>query len=400
MIRFVCLGSRYGLAHGNRMINRLQPDKHICHFFEGGLGMGNLLRRFGENKPTEKGSKTAQTYKKEENSLQIVDSQDLRPYTTQEIVQAQELKIEKEFDMAIQAWKTGDTNDLNKFVKEVNNPLLIPVADEDQRLMKDPRSEKDSYVSIEKSDTGLLGGLTRNNNEDTHIRVKDNPLVAEVLANKLININDARVKVESLDLQNLSLIKDSGDLAQLQLGKVEVLKQDAVSLKDVDINNIPEHLDVIVSPKQKEVILLGRKISTSRFELSDEVQGAYDSGGRDKQVSEYTQRVQPQVFNEKSHQEFQDEVTFFFDPKFRISSPADSVSRFFRGVPLVAFLVCFLSSYLEDRQVDVNPRLLEEQELTELETFKRQQILRMSLQHNGSSLADFLGSLDTQDSAY
>lgn len=327
-----------------------------------------------------------------EQSLVAAEQQTVKPFTPEEVARAREDKTDVEFELAAKAFKSGEVQDFGKFIREVNNPLVVPVRDDDQRLMVDPRTEKDSYVTLEKLDTGLLGGMTRADNENTQVRVKDNPLVAEVLGNKVVNINDPRVKIATPDLQDLALVKESADIAQLNLGGVEVLKKDAVSLKDVDVRDIPEHLDVIVSPRKKEVILLGRRIDSDGINADEE--------GQNSEVSAYTQNVKPQVFNEKSHEEFQDETAYFFDPKFTIASPLDSVAKFLRSVPLLVLFTCFLNTYLEDRQVDRNPRLLEKQEQEELENFRRKQVMKMTLEKNRTSLADFLGDLESNRTAY
>ena|SRR3990167_1901715 len=334
----------------------------------------------------------------ENQLLQKLDREEIKPYSPEEIIKAQGAKTDKEFELAAEAWKTGDMKDLGNLMKEVNAPLVIPVEDSDKRLMNDPRAEENSYISLDTRDTGLLGGMIRSDSDNTQMRVKDNPLVAEVLSNKAINISDPRVKVGSLDLQDLALIQDAGELAQLKLGNIEVLKKDAVSLKDIDVSEIPEHLDVIVTPREKEVILLGKKMDSTA--MTDDEQTNRSDNTKKSEVSAFTQKVQPQVFNEKSHQEFQDEHSFFFDPKFRVTSTTDYIARFLRTVPFGVFLLCYLTTWLEDRQVDRNPRLLEEQEQAELETFRRKQIMRLNLEQNRTSLASFLGELESNKSPY
>lgn len=327
-----------------------------------------------------------------EQSLVAAEQQTVKPYTPEEVARAREEKTDVEFELAAKAFKSGEVQDFGKLIREVNNPLVVPVSDDDQRLMIDPRTEKNSYVTLEQSDMGLLGGMTRADNENTQVRVKDNPLVAEVFGNKVVNINDPRVKIDTPDLQDLALIKESADIAQLNLGGVEVLKKDAVSLKDVDVRDIPEHLDVIVSPRKKEVILLGRKIDSEGVDA--------DEAGSNAEISAYTQNVKSQVFNEKSHEEFQDETAYFFDPKFTVASPLDSVAKFLRSVPFLVLFTCFLNTFLEDHQVDRNPRLLEKQEQDELENFRRKQVMKMTLEKNRTSLADFLGELESNRTTY
>ena len=58
----------------------------------------------------------------------------------------------------------------------------------------------------------------------------------------------------------------------MQLGRVEVFKSGQMSLKDVDPANIPEFEDVIVQPLQRELILIGKRLTSD-----DEAVGMVDS---------------------------------------------------------------------------------------------------------------------------
>lgn len=120
-------------------------------------------------------------------------------------------------------------------------------------------------------------------------------------------------------------------MTQLNVGKVDIIRKDSILLEDVDPNNLPEFKDIIVDKTEKEMILLGRRVTGNNI----------DNG------SGFIHSVQPVIFEEKTHEEFRDESTYFFDPKFRVMSPMDLLAKLLRGLPLMALAMCLLHTVHE-----------------------------------------------------
>lgn len=155
-------------------------------------------------------------------------------------------------------------------------------------------------------------------------------------------------------------------MAQVSLGKLEVLKKDGISLKDVDPENIPEGLDVIIEPREKEVILIGRRMNLVNSE----------EGGSN---SPYIHQLQTNQFHEKSYQEFMDKETYFFDLSFTFLSWTNWLRMMVRGAILTSFALCVSLSFNEIIRAMDNSILLEEQELSALEKQKTQLLVSSRL---------------------
>lgn len=156
------------------------------------------------------------------------------------------------------------------------------------------------------------------------------------------------------------------------MGKVEVLKNNQVYLKDLDVDNIPEHIDVVLEPREKEVILIGKKIDPNNPNATRLLQKA---AGAPSSV----QKVQTQMFEEQSHEEMHSEKAFFFDPVFKVRTVKDDLSIFVRSIVPLAFLTAFLLTVVELYECKKYPQLQEEQELSEMYRSIENQLKRNAL---------------------
>lgn len=181
---------------------------------------------------------------------------------------------------------------------------------------------------------------------------------------------------------------EGGEMAQVNLGTVEVLAKDAVSLKDIDPDNIPAFMDVIVTPRKKEIILLGRQVDEEDL---DEDGGSAVGQENTSVDTAYVHQVQKHMFHEKSHEEFRDETTYFFDPEFRVISPLDYLSTILRSLPLAVIIISLMLSWNEDRESRVNAELLEEQELKEIDRLRRLQQKRIALESIDRKQKELIG---------
>lgn len=159
-----------------------------------------------------------------------------------------------------------------------------------------------------------------------------------------------------------------GNLSQISLGKVEVLKKDGVSLKDVDPENIPANIDIIVQPREKEVLLIGRRVHSDPIDSRN-----FTGKGELQELSKegsFIHTVQSQFFHEQSYQEFTDNENFFFDPVLSVTSWKDDIAGAIRKLPVFTFLVCLILAADEVYRSRNNHTLLEIQEMKALEQMK------------------------------
>jgi hypothetical protein len=69
--------------------------------------------------------------------------------------------------------------------------------------------------------------------------MKNNPLALDVYLNKKFDLTDERINIESLKLDNLIIKKNNENIKQIDLGVVNVLPTNSISLEDVDVDNVP-----------------------------------------------------------------------------------------------------------------------------------------------------------------
>ena len=155
-----------------------------------------------------------------------------------------------------------------------------------------------------------------------------------------------------------------------------MLKKGQVSLKDIDVTNIPEFVDVIIDPREKEVVLLGRRLEADRGVVE----------GQAGSVDRFTHSVQAATFEEQSYQEFRDKHAFVFDPDFRVASFKDRIGHIVRQAPFLLLFWCFFQTAFEYLEAKSPSLLLEEQELQSLETLKANSLRRIKMKGSAEAL--------------
>jgi len=99
-------------------------------------------------------------------------------------------------------------------------------------------------------------GLT--SNQPTTIDVRSNPLAAQILASKTIDLHDSRVKPRSVELGLRTGLNLGPEFLQSDLGTIKMQKATEVLLSDVDPENIPEDKDIILTAKAGKLTAVGR----------------------------------------------------------------------------------------------------------------------------------------------
>jgi hypothetical protein len=145
----------------------------------------------------------------------------------------------------------------------MDDSVLIDTLDESKFTENVLKSSK--YVEL--SD---VRNTELRSNTDSTIRVSDNETAAQILNDGFLDLSREDVKVDSLNTEEMATLTNLNaglsvtDQEKLKLvkqataGKVDVLPSNSVSIEDIDIDEIPEDQDVILSPEKKQVLLIGK----------------------------------------------------------------------------------------------------------------------------------------------
>lgn len=155
------------------------------------------------------------------------------------------------------------------------------------------------------------------------------------------------------ELQNRKKLKM---VKQASAGKVDVLPSNAVSIDDIDVDEIPEDQDVILSPEKKQVLLIGKpieKFSSSSDEKEDN--------------NDFLQKVTKNVFEEKSEEEYMRKYTFFFDEYTKERNFTSSLGLMFRYAVFLFGFYTFYKTYTEYRDVMYTQGLYQNQRMEQLQ---------------------------------
>jgi len=216
-------------------------------------------------------------------------------------------------------------NRVDRFKDKLNvivshdDSIIIETEDE-SKLMLDPRTDE-KYL---KPNSGVYGGLEVNSS--SFIRVGDNPTAMKILGERQIDISDQNIKFSSVSIDEFGLANSEGssDLKQADAGFVEIIPNNSMALKDIDVDNIPDNEDIIIDPERKKLVLIGKKVALD-----------YDMIRTDLNI----QDVSNNVFEEYSEEEIQRKYTYFFDfyPKDRKLSTR--LRRIIIQAPIIALLI-------------------------------------------------------------
>jgi hypothetical protein len=77
------------------------------------------------------------------------------------------------------------------------------------------------------------------------------------------------------------------------------LPTDSIALEDVDVYNVPRDLDIIIDPKIKKMVMVGQKMNNDNHD--------------DKEQEANIFKVEKQIFEEKSFDEYKSENLFEFE---------------------------------------------------------------------------------------
>lgn len=280
--------------------------------------------------------KKTEMLKKEENKISE---------KAEDLEKASDQSFEKSVSKLKKMIETKDFSDITNLDK----PLDLHTTDQ-SLLTKDVLKNKDSYLNPSSKENDLTM------NTSNSLRIKNNKVVKEILQTGQLDIMNKDISFQSMNVQDTSLINSKDTpIAQANLGEVQVLPKNSVSVEDIDPDNIPANQDVIIEPLKKEAILFG--VETTKIHSKEE---------REKNL----QKVSQNMFEERSFDEVLRENTYFIDGIIREESFGNYLSRFLRYLPLAFFGICFFYNFLELNRIRMQSYKLEQQELEQLRRLK------------------------------
>ena len=93
----------------------------------------------------------------------------------------------------------------------------------------------------------MEGSIKWTKNTDSQLDLRHNELAFKVLNEGKIDLKDQRIEVRSIE----------SDLKSINLGPVEIINANSILLKDVDVNAIPDDIDIQLDPRYHELHAVG-----------------------------------------------------------------------------------------------------------------------------------------------
>jgi hypothetical protein len=262
---------------------------------------------------------------------------------------------QREIDNKIESSHKKIKNILNENFKEVlesiEAPVIIPLTKQNQdQMMENPLDRPENrYLGMNEDHF--------HSNEDVNLRLKDNPLAHRVLSEGRLDISSKDIDVAALSDSLLDNFVDSKDpsLTQISLGKVKSLQKDSIALEDVDVENIPKHLNIDIHGEHKEVLIIGQKV------LDEDQSEILDEHLLDKDI-----------FIEKSFEEVKKSTLGEVERLFFIENLNNKIRSYILYIPLFVFIYFYMKYYKEFSSCVQSVYLIDQEQLQILKQLKIQ----------------------------
>lgn len=99
-------------------------------------------------------------------------------------------------------------------------------------------------------------GIEWKKNTPQKLDMRSNSLAMQVLSAGEIDLADERIQVTSLRVDK-SLGESTTGMKEIDLGRVEVLAKNSINLRDVDVHNIPDDIDIQLDERYRELRAVG-----------------------------------------------------------------------------------------------------------------------------------------------
>lgn len=250
--------------------------------------------------------------------------------------------------------KNWEFKDSKEMISEMEAPILVEMKKEHEELMMDdPLQKKENmYLQLDQNDisNNETGGPQFESNYKGVLRFKENPDALKILQDSEFSLENPDIDVTSvsdLGLQNLSSQNDIENFRQISLGKVDVLKANSISLKDVDVENIPDDLEIDIDPLQKEATLVGQRIDPNRTDES--FRDFYEQELKNDDENDFDptiQKFKKEIFIEKSFEEIKREKL----GEFWGLGYVENIKRIFQSkilfLPVILFFWILINEHL------------------------------------------------------
>lgn len=239
-------------------------------------------------------------------------------------------------------------------LKEANKPLEIEMRPEHEGLMMQNPLDSPGYLAVDASDA--TGG------RNVALRVADNPKAQAILQTSRFDLADRELDVLDSMQSDLYFSKEGG-YKEVSLGNVGVMPSNTMALEDVDLENIPKHIDIALKPDHREVVIVGKEVAEEEGE--DGQAAVSPITGRPLEV------LDGQIFVEKSEEDARREEMNLVERWLTNQSFLGSLMSTFRYLPLMVFLVFYLQAREEVNQCAKDILAIDEQNVQALNKLKK-----------------------------
>lgn len=212
-------------------------------------------------------------------------------------------------------------------------------------------------------------------NAEIDIITRGNALAESVLRSGQIDLAQKEVHAKSIDVMDSIILKESiKKMTQINLGEVKTIPTGGILLEDVDPKNIPEDLDIVISPIRKELTAIGVEVPVEEGET-----GELEEKEQREMIQEQTkQAVSGNIFHEKSNKEIKDEIFLPFEKILGWFKAKNTFKFLIFTIPAFFFIDALTDTILEVYYIKKNHFLIEQQELQAL--IKGKESLMMEFQ--------------------
>ncbi|KAM3135136.1 hypothetical protein pb186bvf_012782 [Paramecium bursaria] len=230
-------------------------------------------------------------------------------------------------------------NNLQPIVTDVESAEFKYVEDYTKRSTKTQFVEEDQFQKVNIQIMNVDGKeIEFKTNTTNSIDVQHNQLAFEVMRNQSIEITDQRIEIKSIKNDIIG-----AQFNQIDLGEVYVTPKNTVHITEIDVNKIPEDLDIQLDREVKQLYAVGTQSNEDAF--ADKL------------------NIEKTIIEDITFQEFKDENLFKFEQYFVVMNKKAASKFLIRCSPLIFTLYVLVFVWLEERNLYKQINEIEIQEL-------------------------------------
>lgn len=245
---------------------------------------------------------------------------------------------------------------VSRFLKKDAGSRTVTHQEEGKKYVKD-YTQKQTKLEFEADAMDDSSGVMKvgerqvayKKNTENSLDVSDNALALQILSEKSIDLKDERIAIRRLSSTQLM-----GDIKSIDLGEVNVTKQNAMHIDDVDVFDIPEDKDIELDKNVKRMYAYGVQ--------SD----------REKSHGQSVVGISNRIVEEQSLQEFKDKYLFKFEQHLLVTTKLDVLKRLIRNSPFYIVILCFVDSFLDLYLAKQEKYIIDKQQLDPMHKYLHQ----------------------------